>query len=79
MGCPGDLYHGEYPVDMTPSEAALELLHRAKPFKPSNLDAVERLADVLGQYPCRCADHPAIDLLRRREAARAVLAAMGEK
>lgn len=38
MSCPGDLYHGEFPVDMTPNEAraeVLRLMRKVQPFVPS--------------------------------------------
>ncbi len=37
---------------------------------------VERAADVLKRYPVRCSDDKELDELRRREAARAALAAL---
>lgn len=44
-----DLYHGEHPVDMTPTEArvALTELHSAKPYVPNPADAWQTVEDWL--------------------------------
>lgn len=69
----------EMPVDDTiwhRYKNAMRLALRAALSTPPRTDAAEvgEIAEVLKQYPVRCSNDLELDELRRREAARAVLA-----